>query len=75
MDFKDFAQHKFDLVSAIFVFLVVLLCMIHFAHHQDAKPLDWALHAADLVLGVIVGGMRISNKTDDKKGGSDGTTV
>lgn len=61
MNFRDFTQHKFDLMSGIFLFLVIVLCMLHFSHHAgDGKALEWALHAADLVLGVIIGGMQMS---------------
>jgi len=79
---SDFLQHKFDMIVAIILLIILCALMVHFSHDlpRDDKPLDWALHGADLVLGAIVGGLTVSRsmrqgdiRAVNENGGTNGS--
>lgn len=76
MNFRDFAQHKFDMLLAMLLFVVVCLMLVHFSHDDhDTQGLNWALHAADLILGAIIGGVTVSRGQRADKGNGNDTVL
>lgn len=55
MNIREFAQHKFDVLILLTVSLAMLLLVHQFAHHStDARLTEWAMRAADMLLGALI---------------------
>ena len=55
MNFREFAQHKFDVLVLVLMSLFMLSMLVHFAHHQaDTQLSEWTMRGADMLLGALI---------------------